>query len=144
MADPQHAIRVLRCLADMGFTVAIDDFGTGYSSLAYLKKLPVGEVKIDKTFVLNMSNDANDAAIVRTSIELARNLGLAIVAEGVEDGEILAHLRQLDCDAAQGMYIGRPLNATELFEWLRKSAWARTVEDSTTLVMPTDAVRHWH
>jgi len=144
MTDPQHAIEVLRRLAEMGFTLSIDDFGTGYSSLVYLKKLPVGEVKIDKTFVLNMSNDANDAAIVRTSIELARNLGLGVVAEGVENGEILEGLRQLGCDAVQGMYISRPLTVAELEQWLVKSAWARVADEQVAAEASTPPLRTWH
>jgi len=144
MADPQHAIRVLQRLAEMEFTIAIDDFGTGYSSLAYLKKLPVGEVKIDKTFVLNMANDANDAAIVRTSIELARNLGLRVVAEGVESDDILARLREIGCDAVQGMYISRPLGKAELDNWLAKSAWARAVDEGATSPPSPRPLRYWH
>ncbi len=102
----------------MGVKLSIDDFGTGYSSLAYLKRLPVDAVKIDKSFVLGMSADGNDGAIVRSTIDLARNLGLRVVAEGVETSEIWTVLRDLGCDFAQGYLISRPLPADELTVWL--------------------------
>ncbi len=123
MTDPECAIRILTRLSDIGLRLAIDDFGTGYSSLAYLKKLPVTEVKIDKTFINGMTRDESDAAIVRASIELAQALGLQIVAEGVEDENMLRRLRELRCPVAQGIYISRPLTASELVEWLEKSSW---------------------
>ncbi len=126
MTDPERAREVLLSLADLGFRLAIDDFGTGYSSLAYLKKLPVRVLKIDKSFVVDMVRDQDDAAIVRTSIELGHNLGLEVVAEGVESGEILERLSKARCDAAQGLYISPPLSAEELEPWLRDSAWAGT------------------
>lgn len=126
MTDPERARAVLLSLADLGFRLAIDDFGTGYSSLAYLKKLPVRVLKIDKSFVVDMVKDQDDAAIVRTSIELGHNLGLEVVAEGAESGEILQRLSEARCDAAQGLYVSPPLSAEELEPWLRDSAWAAT------------------
>jgi diguanylate cyclase (GGDEF)-like protein len=126
MTDPERAREVLLRLADMGFRLAIDDFGTGYSSLAYLKKLPVRVLKIDKSFVVDMVRDQDDAAIVRTSIELGHNLGLEVVAEGVESGEVLQRLSEARCDAAQGLHVSPPLAADELQQWLRDSAWAAT------------------
>lgn len=125
MTEPQRAIEALNRLAETGFRLAIDDFGTGYSSFAYLKKLPVNTLKIDKSFVIGMSHDDNDAAIVRASIELAHSLNLKIVAEGVEDAGTLERLRLLGCDAAQGHYISRPLIGDELLSWLSRSSWAR-------------------
>jgi diguanylate cyclase len=104
----------------MGTKLSIDDFGTGYSSLAYLKRLPVDAVKIDKSFVMNMDTDENDAAIVRSTIDLARNLGLAIVAEGVETEAIWQTLAELGCDTAQGHYLSHPLPAAELVAWLEQ------------------------
>jgi EAL domain-containing protein (putative c-di-GMP-specific phosphodiesterase class I) len=117
MADPFRALAVLKRLHEMGTKLSIDDFGTGYSSLAYLKRLPVDAVKIDKSFVLNMDTDENDAAIVRSTIDLARNLGLTVVAEGVESETIWRTLSGLGCDIAQGNYLTKPLPAAELVEW---------------------------
>lgn len=125
MSDAEYAMRVLQRLSSMGVTLAIDDFGTGYSSLAYLKRLPVNEVKIDKSFVLNMEHDDNDAVIVRSIIDLARNLGLRVVAEGVETTTSWDALRDMGCDIAQGYVISRPL-PTEQFE-----AWLTTVTPRT-------------
>jgi EAL domain-containing protein (putative c-di-GMP-specific phosphodiesterase class I) len=118
MADPHRAIAVLQGLRDLGVRLSLDDFGTGHSSLAYLKRLPLDEVKIDRSFVVGMSDDANDAAIVRSTIDLARHLGLEVVAEGVENEAILHDLEELSCDVAQGFFLGRPLPAAELGAWL--------------------------
>ena len=118
MADPQRAIAILRRLADQGVSLAIDDFGTGYSSLAYLKRLPVNEVKVDKSFVMNMASDPDDAVIVRSTVDLARNLGLRVVAEGVEDAQSWDHLRVLGCDAVQGYHLARPMPAGSVQAWL--------------------------
>lgn len=123
MADVAGAQAVLSHLAEMGFQMLIDDFGTGYSSLGYLKRLPVQGVKIDKSFVLGMAKDDNDAAIVYTSIDLTHNLGLHAVAEGVDEEGVLNRLRSHGCDAAQGMYLSRPLSSPELVDWLSKSRW---------------------
>jgi diguanylate cyclase (GGDEF)-like protein len=123
MTDPDRAFEVLTRLSSMGLRIAIDDFGTGYSSLSYLKKLPVSTIKIDKSFVLGMTRNENDAAIVRTSIDLGHNLGLEVVAEGVETEEVLKRLSELGCDTAQGHYISRPLSAAEFTEWLKQSSW---------------------
>ncbi|MEK6575964.1 MAG: GGDEF domain-containing response regulator [Nitrospirota bacterium] len=108
MFDPARALEVLSSLRKEGIRFSIDDFGTGYSSLGYLKRLPVDEIKIDKSFVINMAEDENSAIIVRSVIELAHNLGLQVVAEGVENKEVMDRLTSLDCDSAQGYFIGRP------------------------------------
>ena len=122
MADPHRAITILERLRELGVRLSLDDFGTGHSSLAYLKRLPLDEVKIDRSFVIGMSEDANDAAIVRTTIDLARNLGLEVVAEGVETEAILRDLGALSCDVAQGFFLSRPLPAAELDGWLAARA----------------------
>jgi diguanylate cyclase (GGDEF)-like protein len=117
MDEPQRALATLDRLSAMGFKLSIDDFGTGYSSLAYLKRLPVNELKIDQSFVRNMQTDADDATIVRSTIDLAHNLGITVVAEGVENGQVWNMLRDLDCDHAQGFHMGRPMPVTELPTW---------------------------
>jgi diguanylate cyclase (GGDEF)-like protein len=114
MADPVRATAVLAGLRELGVGLSLDDFGTGHSSLSYLKRLPLDEVKIDRSFVAGMAADENDAVIVRSTIDLARNLGLRVVAEGVETAEIMDALRELRCDVAQGYVISRPLPADEL------------------------------
>jgi len=114
MADPVRAADVLEGLRALGVRLSLDDFGTGHSSLAYLKRLPLDEVKIDRSFVAGMTEDENDAVIVRSTIDLARNLGLRVVAEGVETAEIMHALADLRCDTAQGYFISRPLPAAEL------------------------------
>jgi diguanylate cyclase (GGDEF)-like protein len=130
MTDPVHTVAALNRIADAGFRLAIDDFGTGYSSFAYLKKLPVNTIKIDKSFVAGMAQDENDTAIVRTSIELAHTLNLKIVAEGVEDASTLASLEDLGCDTVQGHYISRALMPGELLQWLRQSSWGLGDDDA--------------
>ena len=121
MDDPQRAEAMLNRLSEQGFKLSIDDFGTGYSSLAYLKRLPVDELKIDKSFVMGMQKDQDDAMIVRSTIELAHNLGLTVVAEGVEDAAILESLRALACDEAQGYHIARPMPVDEFLAWQARS-----------------------
>jgi diguanylate cyclase (GGDEF)-like protein len=123
MADIEHGSRVVKQISDLGATVSIDDFGTGYSSLAYLKKLPINSIKVDKSFVLNMADDENDAIIVRSTIDLAHNLGHNVVAEGVENRQTLDMLKELGCDNAQGYYMSRSLPASELTTWLSASLW---------------------
>ena len=122
MDDPQRALATLNRLSALGFRLSIDDFGTGYSSLAYLKRLPVDELKIDKSFVMSMEKDLDDAKIVRSTIDLAHNLGLSVVAEGVENAKVWDLLRELDCDEAQGYHMGRPMPADEFLHW--SAAWA--------------------
>ena len=118
MGDPDLALKTVKQLSEMGVRLSIDNFGTGYSSLAYLKKLPVNEIKIDKSFVMNMTNDESDEMIVRSTIDLAHNLGLDVIAEGVDSEEIWKKLDKLECDGAQGFYICVPLPAEELVSWL--------------------------
>jgi len=120
MDDPQRALATLNTLSQRGFALSIDDFGTGYSSLAYLKRLPVDELKIDKSFVMNMQDDDDDAKIVRSTIDLAHNLGLTVVAEGVENEMILDKLRALACDEAQGYHLARPMAADAFPAWRQR------------------------
>ena len=117
MDDPQRAEAMLNRLSEQGFKLSIDDFGTGYSSLAYLKRLPVDELKIDKSFVMGMETGEDDAMIVRSTIDLAHNLGLTVVAEGVETAAIQDRLRALACDEAQGYHIARPLPVDDFLAW---------------------------
>ncbi len=132
MADPARAMEILNQLSKMEVHLSIDDFGTGYSSLGYLKKLPVDEIKIDKSFVKEMAVEEDDAMIVRSTIDLAHNLGLTVVAEGVETQEIYDRLIALGCDAAQGYFLSRPISPADLLAWLNQSPWAiekRSSED---------------
>jgi diguanylate cyclase (GGDEF)-like protein/PAS domain S-box-containing protein len=119
-ADPERAMKILTRFSVMGMRIAIDDFGTGYSSLAYLKRLPVDEIKIDKSFVLGMATDENDATIVRSTIDLGHNLGLKVVAEGIEDQATWNLLAAWGCDLAQGYFLSHPLPATDFVAWLRE------------------------
>lgn len=123
ISDPLRSLEAVRRLKSMGIRLAIDDFGTGYSSLAYLKTLPVDTLKVDKSFVLNMTRSQNDSVIVRSIIDMAHNLGLKVVAEGVETGDVLEDLKAMGCDEAQGYHMCRPLPAEELGNWLRDSPW---------------------
>jgi diguanylate cyclase (GGDEF)-like protein len=118
MADPAHAQRTLEHLHQLGLRLSVDDFGTGYSSLAYLKKLPVDELKIDQSFVLDMLSNRDDAIIVRSTIDLGHNMGLKVVAEGVQDAATCRALQRLGCDFAQGFHFSRALPASEFEAWL--------------------------
>lgn len=117
MADPKRAARLLRQLADLGVKISIDDFGAGYTSLGQLKSLPITELKIDKSFVLNMNDEDGDALIVHSVVDLGHNLGLSIVAEGVENELTLAQLAAYGCDAAQGYHLCRPVPAVDFDAW---------------------------
>jgi diguanylate cyclase (GGDEF)-like protein len=125
MDDPQRALGTLKRLALMGFKLSIDDFGSGMSSYGYLKLLPVDELKIDMVFVRNMDRDPVDVKLVRSMIELAHNLGLTVVAEGVENAKVWDQLRELNCDQAQGYHMGKPMPLEEFVAWS-----ARWVEKS--------------
>jgi len=120
MLDPERSLAILNHIKTMGVKLSIDDFGTGYSSLAYLKQLPVSELKIDKSFVMDMLTSDNDATIVNATIQLGHNLGLKVVAEGVEDQETFDQLREMGCDLQQGFFISKPVPAEELIAWYRQ------------------------
>jgi EAL domain-containing protein (putative c-di-GMP-specific phosphodiesterase class I) len=127
VGDPQRARGVLEGLNDLGVRLAIDDFGTGYSSLAYLRELPVDEIKIDRSFVFEMTSNQSGETIVRSIIDLAHNLDMRAVAEGVEDEHRLTRLTGLGCDVAQGYHISRPLPIARFEQWLesfpRRGTW---------------------
>ncbi len=128
MANPMQAMQTLSQLDVMGVQLAIDDFGTGFSSLAYLKQLPVDELKIDKSFVIDLTKDESDEMIVRSTIELAHNMGLNVVAEGVECAETYRMLQELGCDMAQGYFLSPPLKISHMEKWLRHDADILTQE----------------
>src|SRR3954462_13084868 len=123
MADPAHALAIMSMLQSMGVRLSVDDFGTGYSSLTHLRELPIDEIKIDKSFVMGMITSDADAAIVRTVIDLAHNLGKQVCAEGVEDLETLQCLEEMGCDLAQGYFISHPVPAATLMAWLTENSW---------------------
>ena len=120
MADPNQAMFVLSLLRTSGVSISIDDFGTGYSSLSNLRQVPFDEIKIDKSFVMDMLKNESDAAIVRATIDLAHNLGRQVIAEGVENQETLKRLAEWRCDLAQGYFISRPVEPQKLMEWVRQ------------------------
>ena len=123
MSDPEAALQILNRLHEFGVKIAIDDFGTGYSSLAYLKDLPVSELKIDQSFVTKMIDNLPDRRIVQSVIDLAHNFDVTVVAEGVEDEETLDTLTLMGCQRAQGDFIGRAVALDDLAECLQTSDW---------------------
>jgi len=123
MADPARVLDIFTRLSRLDVRIAIDDFGTGYTPLAYLKRLPVDELKIDRSFVATMVASDTAAAIVRSAIDLGHTLRLKVVAEGVDSQEAWTRLAALGCDAAQGYYLSRPLPDADLERWLRESPW---------------------
>src|ERR1019366_4657637 len=124
MADRDRARSILTRLRNNGIQISVDDYGTGYSSLSYLRDLPVDELKLDRSFIFPMADDARAAALVASTIALAHSLGLRMVAEGVENDIAYTELRRLGCDQAQGYYMSRPVPAAELEHWL--SNWRAT------------------
>ncbi|MNO99008.1 Cyclic di-GMP phosphodiesterase Gmr [compost metagenome] len=117
LEDPEMALRSLQEIRDLGVTLSIDDFGTGYSSLAYLKRLPVQVLKIDRTFVSVMASSPSDAMIVQSTVSLGHNFGMQVVAEGVEDAATVETLLRLGCDIGQGYHFGRPMPAEQVIAW---------------------------
>ena len=124
MLDPERIAATLRSLHALGTRIAVDDFGTGYSSLAYLHRLPLNEIKVDRSFVRTMRDDDNSLAIVRATIALAHDLGYEVVAEGVEDFETFGLLRSIHCDLAQGYQFAKPMPGDDVLMWLRRSTWS--------------------
>jgi diguanylate cyclase (GGDEF)-like protein len=126
MAESGRSVGVMSLLSEVGITLSIDDFGTGYSSLSHLRRLPIREIKIDRSFVVNMREDPNDWMIARATVDLGRNLGLRVVAEGVEDAETLTRLAEMGCEQAQGYHLCVPLPAEDVTTWLEaRTAGAR-------------------
>ncbi|MGD8885361.1 MAG: EAL domain-containing protein [Gammaproteobacteria bacterium] len=126
MQDPAMGLNLLNQLSNLGVQISIDDYGTGYSSLAYLKRFPVSEMKIDRTFIKDMAVDEDDKLIVGTTIDMGHNFGLRVIAEGVEDGDTASLLKQMGCDQVQGYYYARPMPVDELYHWMtvdNKVAW---------------------
>lgn len=121
MSDPERALEVLNRLHALGVRLSIDDFGTGYPSLAYLKNLPVQELKVDRSFVTHMRERSSELAIVRSTVDLGDNPGMHVVAEGVEDAATWDELNALGCDEIQGYYLGRPMPADDVVNWLGTS-----------------------
>ncbi|HLG22299.1 MAG TPA: EAL domain-containing protein, partial [Candidatus Manganitrophaceae bacterium] len=130
MSDPPRAMETLTRFSKMGIRISIDDFGVGYSSLGYLKRLPIDKIKIDKSFIIGYMTDSNDAVIVRSTIDLGHNLGLKVIAEGVENRQTLEKLISLGCDTAQGYYLSRPLPVDELARWLVESPYGLKAEEN--------------
>jgi len=118
MYDPEDALRIMNDLSEAGIRLSIDDFGTGYSSLSYLKRLPVDEIKIDRSFVMEMAKNNDDQVIVNTTLMMGHNLSLEVVAEGVEDEATLYKLKDMGCDLAQGYHIARPMPSHDFFTWI--------------------------
>jgi len=135
MADPEHSLPILRELHAMGVGLSVDDFGTGYSSLAYLRRLPIDEIKIDRSFVQAMSTDLSDLAIVRAIVDLGHSLGLRVVAEGVEEEAARDALREMHCDQAQGFLIARPMPLDRFEAWLASRTVSIYDPGSTTKVL---------
>jgi diguanylate cyclase (GGDEF)-like protein len=140
MADPVHALDILTRLNTMGVQLSIDDFGTGYSSMAYLKHLPVHELKVDRSFVSQMLQSSSDAVIVHSTIDLGRNLGLRVVAEGVENALTLQQLDLLGCHAVQGYHISRPIAPGVLISWIEQQAATTGPEPGSDGNSPTGHV----
>ena len=118
MLDPNQVIKTLDQLASFGVKLSIDDFGTGHSSLLHLRRLPVHTLKVDKSFVIDMNIDEENASIVKATIDLAHSLGLSVTAEGVESAVVLEMLKEMGCDFCQGYYVGKPVKMDEIQQWL--------------------------
>ena len=138
MDDPARAEATLNALSARGFKLSIDDFGTGYSSLAYLRRLPVDELKIDRSFVMAMDRDADDAKIVRSTIDLAHNLGLSVVAEGIETPGVDAQRAALECDEGQGDHMSRPVPVADFSGWARR--WNERRNNRSTDLIDSEAL----
>ena len=139
MKKPDEAIRTLQHIQSLGVRLAVDDFGTGYSSLAYLKRLPVQTLKIDRSFIRDIPHDADDVTITLAVISMARSLGLTVVAEGVETEAQLAFLKKNKCDEAQGFLFSRPLSALEFEAFLSREHRGAEVEPGQIVTVGVEA-----
>jgi EAL domain-containing protein (putative c-di-GMP-specific phosphodiesterase class I) len=137
MDDPDRSLRTMKRLREQGIIISVDDFGTGYSSLAYLMKLPVNELKIDKSFVTHIDRDPGSATIVRSTVDLAHKLGMLVVAEGVESEKIWTALKRIGCDVGQGYYFSQPVSCDTLLDLIRGDTLA---DDAPLPPTPTDAL----
>lgn len=144
MEDPDKALQVLHQFRKLGATLAIDDYGTGYSSLGQMKQLPVNELKIDMCFVRNLSSDASDQVIVKSTIAMAHNIGLKVVAEGVEDEQSQAMLEAWGCDKLQGYLFSKPLPLDELLQWLPEFSYQRAAAHSNNSVLNESSANEAH
>ena len=129
MTNLGDALTVLDEIYELGVHLSVDDYGTGYSSLTYLKKLPISELKIDQSFIFNMKNDQADFHIVKSTIDLAHNMGLKVVAEGIEDAITSDMLASLGCDFLQGYFICKPLAIELMIDWAKQSSWKLNIID---------------
>jgi EAL domain-containing protein (putative c-di-GMP-specific phosphodiesterase class I) len=143
MADRRRAQTILSRLSKMGVRLSIDDFGTGYSSLAYLQELPVDAIKIDKSFVMEMENDSGNATIVQSTVDLGHNLGLEVVAEGVESVENYNVLAELGCDYAQGYFLSKPLDPQKMTIWLEVFGGLPSLTDAERSKRDEDELSQW-
>ena len=139
MTNPALAMKTLKDLHQLGVRLSIDDYGTGYSSMAYLSRLPVDELKIDRSFVSNMADSGNDAVLVSSAVDLGHNLGLTVVAEGVENADQVMALRDMGCDIGQGYHFARPMPPDQLAEWLRSTERATATPRLPDVVRPAVA-----
>jgi EAL domain-containing protein (putative c-di-GMP-specific phosphodiesterase class I) len=139
MADPRRTMEVLGALRALGVGLSLDDFGTGQTSLAYLRKLSLDEIKIDRSFVLELGRDEDAAAIVRSTVQMAQALRLRVVAEGAEDAAAMRRLREFGCELVQGFFLSPPLPAAEITDWLRAQSSASAEADRAA---DADALRH--
>ena len=121
MTDVERTLDILNRISQLGIQISVDDYGTGYSSLAYLKRMPITELKIDRSFVMHMAETEADATIVQSTVAMAHSLGLRVVAEGVEDEKTWHLLANFKCDTAQGYYMSRPVSSQDLENWIRKA-----------------------
>ena len=133
VGEPGHAFKTFEQLHELGCRLAVDDYGTGYSTLTCLRRLPLNELKIDKSFIMGMVEDPSDALIVRSTIDLAHKLGQTVVASGVEDETTLARLRELGCDSVQGFLLARPMPPEEIPAWVKESSWTKSAREKGSL-----------